>query len=367
MPAVSCAPAAGVRRRLRHGGQRHHHQGRHDEEVGGGVAGEDPGRADQGVQQAADDGADDPGGVHLGRVQRDGARQVLLAHQPGQDGRVGRPEHGAAGAHPEHHDARAGRARGGGRPPPGPPRARTPAARSTRTMRKRLRSTLSARRPPTIGQDQGGAQLGEDDDADERGRVREVVGVRAEDDVLHPGADVRGEGAQEDDAEGPVRQRRPRRAGPGRERGCRRRRRRPRSPRWRWRQPLDQPLPPRPGLVGRRTRAAPAHGTGGRRRPPRGSGAARRSRCSRTGCRRPRPGRRARSARRPPRRCVVPGRCRPTMFGSWAAVGKRCGVSDVVMVTRSRQPAGSSAMVGKIAMSCAGDLAGHDRLLGGLR
>ena len=51
------------------------------------------------------------------------------------------------------------------------------------------------------GQDQRGPELGEDDDADERARVGEVVGVGAEDDVLHPGADVRGEGPQEDDAE----------------------------------------------------------------------------------------------------------------------------------------------------------------------
>ena len=42
----------------------------------------------------------------------------------------------------------------------------------------------------------------------------------------------------------------------------------------------------------------------------------------------------------------------PIMCGSWARVGKRCGVSPVVMVTRRRQPVGSSAMVGKIAMSC---------------
>ena len=65
------------------------------------------------------------------------------------------------------------------------------------------------------GEDQGGPELGKDDDADERGRVREVVGVGAENDVLHPRADVRGEGAEEDDAEGPVRQCRPRRAGSG--------------------------------------------------------------------------------------------------------------------------------------------------------
>ena len=69
------------------------------------------------------------------------------------------------------------------------------------------------------GQDEGRSQLGEDDDADEGGRVREVVGVGTEDDVLHPGADVRGEGAQEDDAEGPVRQGRPCGAGTGRDGG----------------------------------------------------------------------------------------------------------------------------------------------------
>ncbi len=39
----------------------------------------------------------------------------------------------------------------------------------------------------------------------------DVVGVRAQDDVLHPGADVGGEGAEEDDAEGAVPQGRDRR------------------------------------------------------------------------------------------------------------------------------------------------------------
>ena len=87
-----------------------------------------------------------------------------------------------------------------------------------RRIRKRLRSTLSASRPPTMGRTRVGPELGEDDDADERARVREVVGVGAEDDVLHPGADVRGEGAQEDDAERPVPERRPGRAAAGRDR-----------------------------------------------------------------------------------------------------------------------------------------------------
>ena len=70
---------------------------------------------------------------------------------------------------------------------------------------------LVRQQPPDHRQDQCRPELGEDDDADEGGRVREVVGVGTEDDVLHPGADVRGEGSEEDDAEGPVRQR-----GPGR-------------------------------------------------------------------------------------------------------------------------------------------------------
>ena len=59
------------------------------------------------------------------------------------------------------------------------------------------------------GKDQGRAKLGEDHHADESARVRQVVGVGAEDDVLHPRADVRREGAQEHDAERPVRQRGP--------------------------------------------------------------------------------------------------------------------------------------------------------------
>ena len=85
-------------------------------------------------------------------------------------------------------------------------------------IRKRLRSTLSARSPPDHGQEQRRPELGEDDDADEGARVREVVGVGAEDHVLHPGADVRGEGTEEDDAEGPVREGGSRRAPTGRER-----------------------------------------------------------------------------------------------------------------------------------------------------
>ena len=68
-------------------------------------------------------------------------------------------------------------------------------------------------------QDQGRPELGEDDDAHERRRVREVVGVGTEDHVLHPGADVRGEGAEEDDAEGAVGQGRPGRAAAGRDDG----------------------------------------------------------------------------------------------------------------------------------------------------
>ena len=84
-----------------------------------------------------------------------------------------------------------------------------------RMIRNRLRSTLSASRPPTIGRTRVGPELGEDDDADEGARVGEVVGVGAEDDVLHPGADVRGEGAEEDDAERAVAQGRPGRAAAG--------------------------------------------------------------------------------------------------------------------------------------------------------
>ena len=72
------------------------------------------------------------------------------------------------------------------------------------TIRNFLRSTLSAMRPPTMASRRAGTELGEDDDPDEGARPGEVVGVGAQDHVLHPGADVGGEGAQEDDAKRPV-------------------------------------------------------------------------------------------------------------------------------------------------------------------
>ena len=105
----------------------------------------------------------------------------------------------------------------GRRAPPGPRPSENTICSMDRMIRKRLRSTLSAMSPPTMGSTSVGPELGEDDDADERARVGEVVGVGAEDDVLHPGADVRGEGAQEDDAEGAVRQGRPGGAPAGRD------------------------------------------------------------------------------------------------------------------------------------------------------
>ena len=271
------APPAGPRRRLLHDGQRHHHERRHHEEVGGGVPREDPGRPDQGVQQAADDRPDDPGGVHLGRVQRNRARQVPLAHQPGQDGRVGRPEHRAAAAHAEHHDHEQDLRGVGDAATRATPMEKTSCS-TDRIDEEALAVDLVRQQATHHGQHQRRAQLGEDDDADERGRVREVVGVGAQDDVLHPGADVRGEGTQEDDAEGPVRQGRPCGADCGPGRGCPRRRPHPRSPRARW--------PRRRPRGDRRREAAPGHGTGGHHRV-RGR---RQSRWHRTARRRPSPG-----------------------------------------------------------------------------
>ena len=120
------APVAGRPAGPGEGGQRDDHQGGDDEEVGHRVPGEDPGRPDEVVRHAADDGADDPRGVHLGRVQRDGARHVLPAHQPREDGRVGRGVQGVAHAHHDHHqhqeDVRGGVRRA--RPGPGPVRTR---------------------------------------------------------------------------------------------------------------------------------------------------------------------------------------------------------------------------------------------------
>ena len=81
------------------------------------------------------------------------------------------------------------------------------------------RSTLSASRPPTIGRSSVGPSWAKMMTPTKVARVGEVVGVGTEDHVLHPGADVGGEGAEEDDAEGPVGQGGPGGAPAGWERG----------------------------------------------------------------------------------------------------------------------------------------------------
>ena len=197
--------------------QRHHQQRTHYEQVRCGVGREDPGRSDERIEDPADDRADDPGRVHLSRVERDRTRQVLVADEPGEDGRIRGTEHGAAAADQQHHDdeedvRRVGRrdderhAQGGDELFDG------------QDDQEALAVHLVGQEAADHRQQERRAQLGEDDDADERARVGQVVRVHAEDDVLHPGADVRGEGAQEHDAERPVRQRGPGRAPARRER-----------------------------------------------------------------------------------------------------------------------------------------------------
>ena len=131
------------------------------------------------------------------------------------------------------------------------PREKTSCS-SDRRIRKRLPVDLVGQQAAHHRQDQRRPELGEDDDADEGARVREVVGVGAEDDVLHPGADVRREGAEEDDAEGPVRQGGAGRAPPGGERRVAVDDARPRSPRWRWRRRLVPLVSGRPAHAHRR-------------------------------------------------------------------------------------------------------------------
>ena len=151
MPAVSWRQRLASVGDLGHRRQRHHHQRRDDEEVGRRVADEDPGRPDQRVQDAADDRPDDPGGVHLGRVQRDRPGQVLLAHQAREDRRVGRPEHGAAAADARAPSPRAGRGTGAADSTTRATPSENTSCSMDRRIRKRFRSTLSASRPPTIG------------------------------------------------------------------------------------------------------------------------------------------------------------------------------------------------------------------------
>ena len=197
------APAAGVRRHLREGREGDHQQRRHDEQVGDRVAGEDPRRADDRVEHAADHRADDAGGVHLGRIERDGAGHVGPADEAGEDGRIGRPEHRAAHTDHEHHehqqDVRRMRGEHHQRHAKGEHQLL-----DGEDDEEALAVDLVRQQAADHWEEESRAELGEDDDADEGARVRQIVGVGAEDHVLHPGADVRGEGAQEDDAECPV-------------------------------------------------------------------------------------------------------------------------------------------------------------------
>ena len=101
---------------------------------------------------------------------------------------------------------------------------------------------------------------------------------------------------------------------------------------------------------------------------PARSGARRPSRCSRRARREGRGRGQWHGQRRGrARRCVGPGRCPRRASAAWARRGEQVRRVAVVMVTRSRQPAGSSAIVGKIGDVLPGDLARHDRLLRRLR
>ena len=78
--------------------------GDHDdgESVGGGVDREDAPRGHQGEQEPADGRADDPGQVHLHRLQGHRAGQVAAGHQRREHGGEGRRVEGVADTDGEH-------------------------------------------------------------------------------------------------------------------------------------------------------------------------------------------------------------------------------------------------------------------------
>ena len=114
-------------------------------------------------------------------------------------------------------NTQANRAQRDGSPPNPTMAARTSektACSTWRTIRSSRRSNRSANIPPNSPREQQRAQLGEGQQPDERARAREVVGVGAQDERLHPGADVRRERPDPHPPEGHVRQRRQHRARP---------------------------------------------------------------------------------------------------------------------------------------------------------
>ena len=178
----------------------HDHEGGDDEEIGDCIADEDPGGPDKVVGHAADDRTDHAGRIHLGRVQRDGAGEIIPADQGRDDGGIGRAVHGIADADEEDHHHQEDVRRRGCSHDPGQTQ-REDELLDREQDQKLLAVDLVGDEATYRGQEQGRSELGENDDADEGARMRDVVGVGTQHDVLHPGADVGRECTEVDDAE----------------------------------------------------------------------------------------------------------------------------------------------------------------------
>ena len=175
-PPVSLRPIGSASPADRRG-QAHAQQRSDHEEEADGVAEEDPAGTDGREGDAADGGPDDPAGVHLRGVERDGAGEVLLADEAGEHGAVGGHEHGVGDAGAER---RRGRARNG----EGSSSDTTAARATAKAIWAKVTTSSSSlavdevgHQPADDAEHEHRSELGEDQLADERRRLGEVVGV----------------------------------------------------------------------------------------------------------------------------------------------------------------------------------------------
>ena len=166
-----------------------------------------------GEHRGADDRADHPRAVHLRRVERDGAGQVLRGRRAPAAARC-RSDRTPPGPCRSGTRCRPARPATGRRTVATHASARDSRPWSTDTVtRSRRRSKASASSPPTSENSSSGPSWANSSTPTKRRRLGEVVGERAEDDVLHPAADVRQERADEHPPEHAVAQRGAGRAG----------------------------------------------------------------------------------------------------------------------------------------------------------
>ena len=171
----------------------------HREPVGGRVDREHRRDAEQADEQGADRGADHAGEIHLHRLQRHRAREVLTGHEGRQDRAHGRRVQGVRDADREHAQEDPRLVRMVDRDESGEPERQQHLQRLHRDQ-EAAAVHLVGDDAADLAQEQQRAELREVEDP-HVARVADLERERAEQHVLHPRPDVRQERAAPDEAE----------------------------------------------------------------------------------------------------------------------------------------------------------------------